>query len=51
MLPPGIIEAKARRMAKAKWRELGPELCQFWRHYWGDEYVKKSLASKRYGKP
>jgi hypothetical protein len=51
MLPDGITEAKARKMARAKWGEFGRELVAYWAHYWGEAYARESWAWKRWGAP
>jgi hypothetical protein len=50
-LPDGITEAKARRMARGMWQRLGPELIEFWRYYFGDDYVKGTWAWRRFEDP
>jgi hypothetical protein len=46
-LPREIDERQARRMARAKWQELGPVLVQFW----GEKHARKTWAWRRFGPP
>jgi hypothetical protein len=46
-LPAGVTEARARRMARAKWREHGRALMA----YWGPKRTRESWAYERFGEP